>query len=564
MKKIITRLLILAFTIFFTVYSSLYALCVPVYASALPDYPTDFSYDTFHLLQGGGGSSGAAGLFVDPAGLSLMTEAIMCDMANRGMAASSETAKKIALDFAADYNSGALENKLLDVAVIQPAQAAKYLLWDTPVEALTPLANSIDSGIVIIANSAEEALETGKDNAVFFGNKLFDMLYDFYYPHIKDGVYYSDVSDFPEFSFSKVNFENHIIYDGNDITIMNSNSYNYWGINSSVYYVLYCGWLKDPNQPMSRTEKLYFSNVDGSYLGHNSGEHYNLHHDKITSCTLPMYQPNYFDSFSGTVNDFYKEAENYIDPSELPEEIIIPKIDEMNVKLDQSLLKLDSLADMAISINDSVQDVLKKLKEGTIEYPLPAEEPYPLPYPIVEPIIYPWPIVYPDPGDDPDPGVDPEPGVDPVDPIDPPGPDDPVDPEDPDGPELEIPDDSGGNPLVDLSEFFPFCLPMDIYLAMQMLKAESPNEYYALAASVDGEVQAGRTVDNPVVFDIPMKFHLSGLNQEDINHTFTIDIIQPAGEGSGSAEPYVVYLRFFLIFIYIMFLILVTVKITPH
>ena len=95
---------------------------------------------------------------------------------------------------------------------------------------------------------------------------------------------------------------------------------------------------------------------------------------------------------------------------------------------------------------------------------------------------------------------------------------------------------------MDLSRFFPFCLPGDLFLAFKLLKADP----------------------KPPVFEIPYTLHLDGLNQNDISDVMVIDIVQPAGPSSGSAEPYVIYLRWFLTFLFIVALIFISIKITPR
>ncbi|MBO4375544.1 MAG: hypothetical protein J5829_10615 [Lachnospiraceae bacterium] len=203
--------------------------------------------------------------------------------------------------------------------------------------------------------------------------------------------------------------------------------------------------------------------------------------------------------------------------------------------------------------------------------PTPVPDPVttPLPQPIIDPVDV-KPIVKPTPDPvDPDPyPVDPDPIIIPPDP-DKPTPD-PTQPEpDPDEPDDPDDDDDEGDMVFDLSEFFPFCLPKDLYLAMKMLACDDQESYFHIlenGGSSDVTLYDPLTSDipDPLTFDFPVTFHLSGLGQEDINYNFELDIIHPVDDDLPGAEPYVKYLRFFLLFIYIVFLIFASIKLIPR
>lgn len=566
MKKNILRLSVLAFSVIYLSYSLLWSFCVPVYASALPELPPNFN-DNFTIIEGMPNSSSQY------SGLpSIAVEAALMKIAEpggayEGLVAHEELALRMASDFVKEYGDDAFR-----IAIAQPAEAVKQVFWNYPNQAVEACLNATNAGMIIIA-----------DEYVSFSDALLNKLKSFAENHIKNGIYYTHPIDTDISRINKIgDIGSTYSYSGREINTNTnkSNTAKSYATNANGYTIVcypVMGVKHYKDYSLYNIYKLSFKNVNGfwQFMQFSIWDTINL--VDLFSCDMPVFDVDKM-SIYGQEDSFgiFKDALNWdsIDPNN----IVTPVTNPIPIEC-PDIYHLPELYPLPKSVPTPSLDPSVEPDKDPDGYPIiePDPIPVPIPSPVPVPDPYPNPDPTPDP-DDPDPnpvGPDPDdPDPDPVDPKpdpdDPdPDPDDPnPDPDDPDPdpePRFEWPDDSGGNPLMDLSEFFPFCLPMDLYLALHMLSADNAQEYYSYAASIDGNVlETNKPVDNPVVFDIPMTFHLSGVNQQDYTETFVIDIIQPAGEGSGSAEPYVKYLRFFLVFIYIIFLIFVSVKITPH
>lgn len=107
-------------------------------------------------------------------------------------------------------------------------------------------------------------------------------------------------------------------------------------------------------------------------------------------------------------------------------------------------------------------------------------------------------------------------------------------------PSIDI-DDSGASPLMDLSTFFPFCLPMDFYLAIKTMfvEPEAP------------------------VFEIPLSYDVLG---KKVNYTLVLDVVHPDQlhqDEKDSAEQFVKFFRWFQVITFIIALIFISIKIIP-
>ena len=101
-------------------------------------------------------------------------------------------------------------------------------------------------------------------------------------------------------------------------------------------------------------------------------------------------------------------------------------------------------------------------------------------------------------------------------------------------------DGDNGDPLLDLSKFFPFCLPHDFMTAIKLL-------------ATDGE---------PPVFEIPLRYNVLG---NPVEHTVIIDIMKPGTtKDNTNAIAFVKYSKWFQTIAFITALIFITIKITPH
>ena len=101
-------------------------------------------------------------------------------------------------------------------------------------------------------------------------------------------------------------------------------------------------------------------------------------------------------------------------------------------------------------------------------------------------------------------------------------------------------DGDNGDPLLDLSKFFPFCLPHDFMTAIKLL-------------ATDGD---------PPVFEIPLRYNVLG---NPVEHTVIIDIMKPGTtKDNTNAIAFVKYLKWFQTIAFITALIFITIKITPH
>ena len=526
MKNIILRIFAFTLALYISFLSVFNSFHVKVYAQALPELPPDFG-SNFTVIDGLPGSSspyfGLPSIAVEAALMKLAEPGGSYD----GLVAHEDLALKIASDFVKEYGDDAFR-----VAVAQPAEAVQNLFWNYPNQAVQTCLDATNAGIVILA-----------DEYVSFSDALINRIKDFAQSHIINNVYYSSI---PEGYFSNI----YLCPNLNGTFVAGWTSlpqYRWLGPDScrGAYHIIY----KIPNQVDSfEILKIIPSNVDTTDLANWT---------YVAPFTSQMANgfftdmPIFYTLPDLSQFEWWKEATNFI---EIEPNIVTPVTNPIPIECPD----IYHLPELYPWIGDVPVPSLNPDRDPDRDpdgYPIIEPDPIPIPDPAPVPVPQP----FPDPDSNPDPGTDPDPDdpdPDDPDPDDPdpdkpdPDPDDPnpedPDPEDPDpdkpDPDFDFPDDWGGSPLMDLSGFFPFCLPMDLYLAFTMLTAEA----------------------EPPVFEIPVNISLSGVNQSNYQDVIVIDIIQPAGQGSGSAEPYVKYLRFFLTFLFIVFLIFTSIKITPH
>lgn len=170
---------------------------------------------------------------------------------------------------------------------------------------------------------------------------------------------------------------------------------------------------------------------------------------------------------------------------------LVDPLTDIGLTLSQLLDLMKALGLNAVGNNLSPEELLDMIKEA-----LPAVNPDLQPDHVNDPVIEPDPnkppIYYPSPDawPDPDPGTkpDPDPGTDPDDPSG-------GDQEDPgNNPDIDRPNSTW---VVDLSKYFPFCIPFDL---IHLLNA------------LDAEPQAPR-------FEFPLKIPAYG-----VDYTFVIDL----------------------------------------
>jgi len=487
------------------------------------------SYSPFPNVSKQGGSV-PTGAIWNPYIQSSLELAMMQIAANNGfwdgVAATEDQAIRMTKDFCTEYG-----DDVFKALVIDPSNAAKELFWNYPNEAVGALLEASEASIISIA-----------DNYVIFSESFLNKLKSFAQARVKDGVYYP-LSDDPDISRvnGKIDIPTTYHYSGirinSEITSTGEGISQWTNFNGQNALII-------PIMCRQNYGSYYLYNIYNLSLIWNS-DHFDYYQLVIANtCNLIDIISSDFYVFDydtlknmvdagGRSDGWFEKAVNY--KTDL-DNVVLPVNHPVAVTAGQAF----PIPGLAQAIQSS-HDLAGQNRPDSGTYPVPVPDPVPAPVPVPDPvpIVDILPIVDPEPGTDPVPN--PDPGTDPV-PNPDPNPEDPDNPSPNPDPDIDIPDDWGGSPLMDLSGFFPFCLPMDLYLAFTMLTAEA----------------------EPPVFEIPVNISLSGVNQSNYQDVIVIDIIQPAGQGSGSAEPYVKYLRFFLTFLFIVFLIFTSIKITPH
>lgn len=549
-KKSIHRIFTIFLAVFFCAYSFLYAFCVPVYASSLP--PDLSSLSNTELVENG--------------------FSVYTDWDSAFTKASNSQAVELGLMYWSGpevyYNMVATEDLIIQMCQDFESEVGfhgvAYGLEQYNSYSLALLDRLPDSQSFIdtVASVYDADMVVLADEYVSVSDSFLERIGDFFNSHIKNNVYYSDI---PEGNFDKITSMPSypsVTYDYGYGTMINKNIVNpcFMLKDSSSFYLR----SVDSNNNISAFS-VYPAN-GGAGLG-------DAPLFFLISTNLPIFDN--IPDFSKV--DWWKDAENWFDINQ--DNTVSPITTPIGSSRGfVSALEWDRYYH-DVSQNKKQQD---KPKVDTtsdpqgypVVTPTPVPDPVstPIPQPIIDPVdIKPIVKPTPDPVDpDPDPvNPDPDPIIIPPDPVDPtPDPTQPdPDPDEPDDPD----DDDEGDMIFDLSEFFPFCLPYDLYLAFHMLTIDDETEYFSYFGGdhhLDVEFDYSE-IDNSdpdaLVFDIPMTFDLAGLGQDqDVEYNFKIDIIHPVYEDDPGAEPYVKYLRFFLLFLYIIFLIFATIKIIPR
>ncbi len=534
MKKLIHRILIIFFAAFFACYSSLFAFCNPVYAA-------DIAL-TYELIEYAGSiSPDATGLADFLSGLvqyEIVSGACHEDVFNpqgefnyegAGHLISTQLADKIVGDFARE-----IATDPLNVCLIQPAELSKSIFYDKPLEGINWLLEHSAAGAVVVGDSIANGYCYVSDS---FRNRLAEFLG----LHVIDGVYYSNVDD----ANTKIHELNHnAVYSCLDIpsnivytyTCNIVDGYQYGVISRDKKTISFGDTLS------KQINSFFYTAVNGSYTTYSWYDNPGV--GRCVGSNIPMFSAN--PDF--TKSRWWEDADNW-------ESVAYPDVlwpdntgaAEHDWSIDRPWpISVGALEGIGELVDEKVGEYVGDLP---IDVPIDIPIDTPIDYPIDFPIPIPWDDVINPPIDEPiDEPVEPEPITIPDQPE-----------EDP-----ELPDDSGGGFIFDLSEFFPFCLPMDLYLAMKMLSVDSSDEFYSYFENMDSENENNASNYSPVTFEVPVTFHLEGLNAENVDHNFVIDIVNPSQDNTKGAEPYVKYLRFFLLFLYIIFLIFATIKIIPR
>ncbi len=466
---------------------------------------------------------------------------VLSDTGADAVAINQQTAEQIVSDFAGQINSGELENKIVDFLVINPAETAKQIFIDNPAAAIDNLLDSTGCGVALVSRSWEDALSNADDAYLYISDSFCEALDSFLAEHIIDNVYYTDPPNYEAEPWDGSNPKKSIIPKYHIVQYWNGSLWRtVWGTNTS-YISNVCGYYQSGTLILAQYKNNDMPGIDHNFkyklansTNYDTARNQTFSGVKSITCNFPIFSTRDA-ALSAFRNNDFSDAINLPDVAELAPDVIWP-VDltaEQAISVPDVIWNIHELEGVLEGLQEKVDELVGELAgdivipgeqtgaiEWPIDHPIPVELPGTIPIPIPWTRPYPWEETIPI--DDP---------TNPDDPI-PPGPSDPDDP--------NIPGDYGGGFFFDLSGFFPFCLPMDLYLAMKILQ-EDPA---------------------PPVFLIPVD--IQNVTGETIHHDFEINIVQPAGENSGSAEPFVVYFRWFLTFLFIVFLIFATIKITPH
>lgn len=460
--------------------------------------------------------------------------------------------------------------KLKNVAVVEPAKLVKYIMWDKPQEylptdddvknALKQIADKTGSAVTLVGskiyndtneeiNATAEALA---ESYLYVNDGFIETLKEAAASHVKGNKYYQNISDIPMFEYAGgivSGAEAQYYYDGyydNSHLIYKINSSN-WGSYSRVCivydtgtYMIYC---TPGYSPSNATLQL---STDGNWHGTNitSFNSNGRYHDVKFYTNLPIFNSyadknNYLrdGNFSQAVNVPECEKEKIVVPLQYPQ--TFPGVVSANPYAFQDYISYVQ------QMQDALNQVIGNLKTNPdgkiIEMPYTNTNPLELPYqlpdgspvnspvssPVTTPVTIPEIIspvkIMPTPSDDTgtnhadDGNTTTDPNIDDID-----------------------FDGDNGDPLLDLSKFFPFCLPHDFMTAIKLL-------------ATDGE---------PPVFEIPLRYNVLG---NPVEHTVIIDIMKPGTtRDNTNAIAFVKYLKWFQTIAFITALIFITIKITPH
>ena len=507
--------------------------------------------------------------------------------------------KEVTKDFINEYQN--MQNANLNALVIEPAKFAKYLLWDKPQQylpsdaevsyAIKSAMDKTGASLVVFAdgasewgeNAIEHIQELGNDTYMFYSSELSNAMNKYLTDHSKSGVYYENIDNIPVYewdgSIPNTAYKPNIYAYATGATQVNDKEqYNPIGNVSNLYYRLnpyhnatywrpciqvieYDGYYQYSFKYKNKYDEQYarfivdkYDETGRLYVTAGADNFYSdMHYDKSKisfywdliklSCDIPIFNSseaveNYFNNgiVSGAINK----------PT-IPEnaDIVLPKTSpDLTADHPYTLGDFEAIAE---GYADVIDKVLEGVGEGAIDWPLTDGiaidddgavsipnvgigenvDTVDLPVTIPYPSVIPWDDVIPLPYAD-NPAID-----DPI--TDDPAIDEPIEQDI----DIDI-DDDNGDPLLDLSQFFPFCLPYDFMSAIKLL-------------STDGE---------PPVFEIPLKYNVLG---EQVQHTVVIDIMKPGTtKDNSNAVAFVKYLKWFQTVAFITALIFITIKITPH
>ena len=612
MKILTKRISIIILTICL-VFINIFASYKVAFASPVPD-PMAIE-DTFRLIEGGLQN------ITYPVGADTWS---LGDLVSVGIAPEYSQQIKGSDNFLSELfsvNNGTQNiawEKLKNVAVVEPAKLVKYIMWDKPQEylptnddvknALKQIGDKTGAAVTLLGskiyndtnseiNATAEALA---ESYLYVNDGFIQPLKEAASKHVNNNQYYQNISDMPattDYSFTGglVTFENARLYshfcsltDYNNQKVVSmeyetscigntADLTGYYNKAVTTYpsYGLFIDYTKNrlkavgisSSGGVSVLENLSFGYVSGKRISYNykTGdinytENYNgdgsaylswytnyqtSSYVKVLgfSTNLPLFANNsdaikYYSNLSAyPVNAPTYEKEKIVVPLQYPQSF--PGVVNANPYAFQDYISYIQ------QMEDALTQVINNLKTNPngqiVEMPYTTTNPLELPFqypdgtpvnsPSISPITTPISIpeivppieILPNPTDDE--GDNPS--------------GDNNNNKDNDDDDFDL-DDDNGDPLLDLSNFFPFCLPHDFMTAIKLL-------------AIEGE---------PPVFEIPLKYNVLG---NPVEHTVIIDIMKPGTtKDNSNAIAYVKYLRWFQTIAFIIAMIFITIKITPH
>lgn len=590
MKSLTKRISIIILTICL-VFINIFSSYKVAFASPVPD-PMAIE-ETFRLIEGGLKSINY------PVGVDTWS---LGDLVSVGIAPEYSQQIKGSDSFLSELfsvNNGTQNiawEKLKNVAVVEPAKLVKYIMWDKPQEylptnddvknALKEIADKTGAAVTLVGskiyndtneeiNATAEALA---ESYLYVNDGFIEPLKEAASSHVKGNKYYQNISDIPVYEYTggdtvgnyflfdikaksidpygreSYNFDYHYYRD----TVLRGKLDNYrlcwriypdqWDDDHAAFFLQ----VYDANGKYKSDNMAYYKEEYSGVNGHTKVE------DARTSWSfsflngvMPVFSTNipiFYDDTSmnnflktgvanGAVNAPTYEKEKIVVPIQYPQ--TFPGVVNANPYAFQNYVSYVQ------QMKDALTQVINNLKTDTngqiVEMPYTTSNPLELPFqypdgsPVNSPSISPitTPISIPE-------------TVPPIEILPTPTDDEGDNPSGDDNnnknnndDDFDL-DDDNGDPLLDLSNFFPFCLPHDFMTAIKLL-------------AIEGE---------PPVFEIPLKYNVLG---NPVEHTVVIDIMKPGTtKDNSNAIAYVKYIRWFQTIAFIIAMIFITIKITPH
>ena len=411
----------------------------------------------------------------------------------------------------------------------------------------------IGSAITFMIDSAAasgwDSVEKAAHCYVYLSDDFSEAWSEFLQKHIRNGVFYSVLPDISApaglnyCGYMNDKYDNHWVFYSNC-------SECFVKIGSEYYHVWYSrNSAESFNRNIFRKDSLnpwqdygFTSNVSFS-----SGHYKNISYrqeggsDNFLSTDMPILNANSIDDIGRAIYDWVTPIVPAIKLKEFP----------------KGWINIDALKSLADAISSSFSDLQKQYNinpDPEVGVPIPDEWNIPIPVEIGD-ITKHIVEIQEDPTEEPSVSPSEEPSVSPsVSPSEEPSESPSKSPsespsetpsEDPSGGSSGSQsfdfDDSGSSPLMDLSKFFPFCLPMDFYLAIKLMYVEP----------------------EAPVFEIPLSFDVLG---HKIDYTLVLDVIHPDqlhNDEKDSAEQFVKFFRWWQVITFIIALIFISIKIIP-